>query len=309
MRSSFVAMFHQVSDAAWFEDLLLFLGSNYQFVDADQIYQSLLEKKFREAYCHLSFDDGHGSFYKTALPILKKHRIPASLFISPKMIVSSQNYWFQNLKMLPRDDFHVFLQHRLKGQFKPKTLKAVSNVAILKSLKYHEISSLLSEFCEEYGISLSPGFNIDANQLEEIIDTGLVEVGAHTLYHPILANENYDIVEIEITQSIMNTQELTQKPVRFFACPNGGYGRDFGEREIMIMKRNGVIMNFSTQSDHLRFKYGAYRVPRIGISKGSHSFINLKILHPRLWSYIRDISNPNSEMNQRKKLVAARLLS
>jgi len=306
MRYNFAAMFHQVNDAKWFEDLLLFLGRKYQFVDAGQLVRSLELKKFREAYCHLSFDDGHRSFYETALPVLKKHRIPASLFISPQIIVSSQNYWFQNLKMLSQDDLKKFLMSKMRGRFQQKTLESVTNVAILKSLKYEEISGLLADFCSEHGVIFEKGLNLDTSQLKQIVDTGLIEVGAHTLRHPILANENDDVVETEITQSILKTQELTQRPVRFFACPNGGYGRDFGEREIMIMKRNGVIMNFSTQSDHLRSKYGAYRVPRIGISKGSHNFINFKIQHPRLWFYVRDVIYSNSEMNQRKRVGKTR---
>lgn len=307
MRCSFVAMFHQVNDPIWFEDLLLFLGRRYQFIDADEIERSIRVKKLREAQCHLSFDDGHRSFFEIAMPVLNKHRIPASLFVSPEIIVSSQNYWFQNLKMLPRDELKQFLIHKMRGRFQQQTLESVSNVAILKSLKYEEISGLLADFCSEHGVILEKGLNLNASQLKEIVNTGLIEVGAHTLHHPILANENDDVVGNEITQSVMKTQELTQRSVRFFACPNGGYGHDFGEREIKIMKRNGVIMNFSTKSDHLRSKYDAYRVPRIGISKGSHSFINFKIQHPRLWSYVRDVRNPNSEMNQRKKVAAARL--
>lgn len=209
--------------------------------------------------------------------------------------------------MLPQADLKRFLVSRIRGRFELKTLETVTNVAILKNLKYEEISSLLDEFSSEQGVILEKGLNLNAIQLKEIVDTGLIEVGAHTLNHPILANEDDDVAENEITQSILKIQELTQRPVRFFACPNGGYGHDFGEREIKIMKRNGVIMNFSTKSDHLRSKYDAYRVPRIGISKGSHRFIDFKIQHPRLWSYVRDIRNPNSEMNQRKKVAAARL--
>ncbi len=66
------------------------------------------------------------------MPILKKLLIPASLFVSPDIVVSSQNYWFQNLKMLPQADLKRFLVSRIRGRFELKTLETVTNVAIQK---------------------------------------------------------------------------------------------------------------------------------------------------------------------------------
>lgn len=307
MRPSFVAMFHQVNDPIWFEDLLVYLGRKYGFVDADQVLSALQTKRYRGGCCHLSFDDGHKSFYETALPVLIKHRIPATLFISPEIVESSSNYWFQTLKTLPQLEFNKFLRVRLSGQFDQRVLASVSNISIFKCLQYREISSLLNDFSLNNGVDGDSGQNLNTGQIREIVDSGLVEVGAHTVNHPILANEDDDVAEDEISQSILHTKMLSERPVRLFACPNGGYGSDFGEREIRILKQNGILMNFSTTPDHLGKRYDAFRVPRIGISRGNHQFISAKVRFSRLWYLVRDQRNPNSEINQRKRLDAARL--
>ena len=46
--------------------------------------------------CHLTFDDGHISFYNNAYPIIKDYKIPASLYVSPEIVQNKELYWFQN---------------------------------------------------------------------------------------------------------------------------------------------------------------------------------------------------------------------
>lgn len=305
--SSFVAMFHVINDPNWFEDIIKFLKRSFDLIDADQLINFLSQRKFNSSFCHLSFDDGHRSFYDVVMPVLKKYRIPATLFISPKIIKDHGIYWFQILKQLPQADFIEYLIEKLNEDYSIRGLQTVSNVAIMKNLQFSRISDLLESYCRIKGIELQKNINLDLRQLREIVDSGLIEIGAHTMNHPILANENYEIANKEISKSIQLTGELTQKPVRLFACPNGTPGLDFGEREISIMRKNGIIMNFSTKADHLSRKYGFFSIPRIGITRGSHLFIALKIKYPRLWSYIRDHLNSNSELNQRNKVNAAKL--
>ena len=65
------------------------------------------------------------------MPVLLKHKIPASLFISPQVIKDRDIYWFQLLKHLPQEDFKDYLLKNLNEKYAIEKLQDISNVAIL----------------------------------------------------------------------------------------------------------------------------------------------------------------------------------
>lgn len=70
-----------------------------------------------------------------------------------------------------------------------------------------------------------------AEQIRQIDREGLVDIGAHTLTHPILANETDLRAEEEICSSITRLEAMLGHPVLTFAYPNGVPGVNFGARE------------------------------------------------------------------------------
>ena len=131
MMRSFIVMFYEVDNYKWFEDTLLYLNNRYRIINADQLIESISNRSFRLSQCHLSFDDGHKSFYKIVMPVLLKHKIPASLFISPQVIKDRDIYWFQLLKHFPQEDFKNYLLKNLNEKYAIEKLQDISNVAIL----------------------------------------------------------------------------------------------------------------------------------------------------------------------------------
>src|SRR5690349_14391327 len=98
----FIAMnrivnFHVVSDITWFEKLVVFLKNNYQMVSIDVVHDYMLGNTKCNNICHITVDDGDISFYKNIFPVLKKHNIPATLFVSPKICSETKNFWFQEI--------------------------------------------------------------------------------------------------------------------------------------------------------------------------------------------------------------------
>lgn len=70
-----------------FERLIIKLKSIAAFVDTDTCVQMLHgQRKIDARYFHLSFDDGFRNNYTNALPILKRHNIPAIFFVPSSLI-------------------------------------------------------------------------------------------------------------------------------------------------------------------------------------------------------------------------------
>jgi peptidoglycan/xylan/chitin deacetylase (PgdA/CDA1 family) len=102
--------------------------------------------------------------------------------------------------------------------------------------------------------------------------------GPHTVTHPVLSTAGDTQAEAEIKQSWMRLTDELRRPVPIFAYPNGRW-KDFGEREIGILRRLGFSGALAGQPGHLhpsQFRDVTtvpYRVPRFGYSDSLHDVL------------------------------------
>lgn len=70
-----------------FEEILTELSKIGTFVDTDTCLDMLSGKKEIDgSYLHLSFDDGFRNIFTNAVPILKRHKVPAIFFVPSSLI-------------------------------------------------------------------------------------------------------------------------------------------------------------------------------------------------------------------------------
>ena len=93
-----VINFHRVTDHQWFDTLICFLKSKYNLVDVQALKEFYDGNLNLKNACHLTIDDGDESFYNIIFPVLKKHKVPASLYVSPKICREKRNFWFQEIE-------------------------------------------------------------------------------------------------------------------------------------------------------------------------------------------------------------------
>lgn len=297
-----VLAFHEVPDGPWFDDLVQWLQSHYRLLPADYVSEWYSGGHIRNA-CHITVDDGHRSFYDVVFPVLRRHRVPATLFVSPSVCIAKASFWFQELQEC--DELAVRAAAAVKLHVSPAALLSFSTASILKALPLGEIESVLRG-CRTAGHqSRQP--NVTADELRAIARTGLVTVGAHTLSHPILRNEHADRSEEEIVRSIGDLSSLLGRDVKYFAYPNGLPDIDFSEREEAYLAAAGVALAFTTESRGLRASDGRYRVPRIQISPNEPiARIRTKLRFAGGWNVVKKL-RPRGEYAERRRLK--RLLS
>ena len=303
MNYSIVVMFHEIHSSVWFNEVLVHLGKKYKFVNADQLYENI----HSTGLCHITFEDGHRSFFENAYPVLYELQIPATLFVSPKVIEEETNYWFQTVRKLNNNDFHQYVCKKVSYRFS-NPITDYSVYSILKSIPVKIILELIENYESENRIKEEPYMNITKEQLIELNNSGLVEIGSHTNNHPILANESDNMLEWEIKDSIERLEKLIGKDIGYFAYPNGQPVLDFGDRELKILKETTIKLAFSTDSRKINEETNNYMVPRIGISKGNNFFIDNKIRFAEQWIQLRNAIHRNTEDKERKYLKAMSLL-
>ena len=300
MNKNLILTFHNVLEGGWFEKVITYLKSNYRLVDPDYLEEVFSNNVELNNLCHITFDDGEKSFYNIVFPILKKYHVPATIFVSPAIITSGDNFWFQEVSDYNEKIIKGILSEELNIPI--EIIRNMNHLSVFKCLTISEIHRIISIYRAETKSQKRVSQNMSLTETIEVQESGLVTVGAHTLNHPILSNETDDISFHEITNSIKILQELLGINIKYFAYPNGVPNIDFGEREIAYLKKNNISMAFSSESKFLTISNDTYSLPRMGLSYGNMPFIKLKLLMGDKWESIKSIKH-STELKERKLIL------
>jgi peptidoglycan/xylan/chitin deacetylase (PgdA/CDA1 family) len=100
-------------------------------------------------------------------------------------------------------------------------------------------------------------------QIKRLYDEGM-EIGGHTVNHPILAVLDAQEARAEITGGKHRLEEITGAPVTLFAYPNGKPGEDYGPRDVELVKKAGFAAAVSTRSGVAGRGSDVFQLPRFG---------------------------------------------
>ena len=255
---NFVYYIHDVASSEEFEQTINFLRKRYRFITSDELRSYLNKSIFLDRTCLLTIDDGWLSAYKYIFPVIKKYGIPVLLFVSPEVCEGHLDYWFYRLRFCDELALKTAL---INQKLYDSKIWDFPLDLLLKGLPADTCSDLLSACLPEK--KLPRGF-INTQELLEMRDSGLVEIGAHTLTHPILSKESSEKAEREITASIRDLEKLVGAPVHSFAYPNGIPQLDFGEREMLLLEKADVDLAFSVESNIVTQNTHRLAIPRVG---------------------------------------------
>lgn len=287
--------FHAIKDPKWLENILLIIKRLYNPMSYEDLGDYYSKRKEIKHGCHITFDDGHISFYDTVFPLLQKYNIPASIFVSPNVISNRINFWFQEINDYDFENLNKIIdQHFMSRQFGPIPVKAK-----LKQLKISEIWDVIQNYQQITNTQPKSCLNMDLAQIKEIQQSGLINIGAHTMNHPILKNESDEMTGYEIGASIAELSTLLDTEINSFAYPNGKPYFDFGEREMSILKQHKIKFAFSTEERTLKINDNLLSIPRSGFEGGSTPYIYLKLMSGGNLNKLKKMMNKKDESSYR----------
>ena len=100
-----------------------------------------------------------------------------------------------------------------------------------------------------------------SEELKRLSECDYIEIGAHTINHPRLANEEFKSQEYEIVNSKKQVEELTGKQVHSFSYPYGNVN-DFDKNSVAIVKKAGYNCALSNIQDKVDGKTSLFTIPR-----------------------------------------------
>lgn len=292
--------FHLVDNIEWFDKTIAIIKSKYNMVSMDDLiayYDGNIDLKNA---CHITVDDGDQTFYNIIYPILKKHQVPASLYVSPKIFKEQINFWFQEVEGY---DYQILKE--IIAKHTNTNLKGFEHYdifTILKTFKIEKIHQFLSLYRMQTKTPLKPYQNMSIAELKEVDKNGLVTIGGHTMNHPILLNETDESSAYEINNSVTELAELLEHPIKCFSYPNGIFNYDFSEREQNFLLKNNVKLTFTTIAKNFNSSDNKMAIPRIGVSNNEKMlFLKIKLFLGSFWDLLKKIK-ATGEYKQRIEL-------
>ena len=224
------------------------------FVSMDEAL-ARLSARDRENFAVLTFDDGYRDMVEHALPILQKHHIPATVFVTSGFAARSASVWWLTLEEAIRKAPSIAFPNpeRFIGFATDTPRKKQSTYEHFRSLIVQQPPELMRAILIE--LAIQAGINplaiceeacLDWKEVADLAKHPLVTIGAHTVSHPVLARCNPTEAMIEMARSRLAIEECIDKPVRHFAYPNGDPA-SAGPREFSMAKALGFASATTTR--------------------------------------------------------------
>ena len=161
----------------------------------------------------VTFDDGYASMLHLALPVLERFQIPAVVFVCPDPVARGVRFWFDAVA----------------------ERSGVDAVAAMKTLPYDAWRAECRRQ-EMPALEGDPHRPLSVEELRRLAASPLIEIGAHTMTHPILAHAPLDRQREEIEQSQRVLAGWVGTAPRLFAYPNGRPGLDYSRDTVAIVR-------------------------------------------------------------------------
>jgi len=239
----------------------------------------------------VTFDDGYLDNLAVAKPLLEAHDIPATMFVCSGAICRKEEFWWDQLtraflcltKEPPKQLVLDAAGKRLSWDFaaaqstqknwgssnsEPNQITATSNyIAVYNALRPLPAAALeqcMRQIREWAAIpnEARPAYRtLNSDQLVALASSGLIDIGAHTVSHPLLPAHPYAIQRQEIVDSKFQLQDIIQRPIEHFAYPYGQYDQS----TVRILHETG----FSSACTTATIPMKRYELPRMQVENWS----------------------------------------
>ena len=253
-------------EAAALERQLRWLKRRFSIVPLRSIVAAAANGGALSRKVALTFDDGLRSNVDVAYPILHKLAIPATFFICPGLVDRASWLWTHEARSrLARLD--VAARGELAAEWRaPQEIEAfVEWMKRLDLAARRRVEARLREATPRFAPTAAEREAFDLAGWEALrrLDPAIVTIGSHTLTHPILPGTPPADVETEVRDSRRLLERGLQRPVEFFAYPNGDH--DAGAE---VAARKHYRAAVTGARGWVRRGADAHRLPRLSAPRG-----------------------------------------
>ncbi len=224
-------LFPHELDAARFERQLALVKECFRLVPLRDGLRGLREGTLPARAACITFDDGYADNAEIALPILQRHGAPATFFVASGFLDGGRMWNDTVIELVRRAPATVDLTRAGFGMLQLDTVaqRRAAIGALLDQLKYLPLAARqerVDQLCELVPVALPDDLMMRSAQVRQLHAAGM-EIGGHTVRHPILARLDAAAARREIADGKDALEGLIGAPLRSFAYPNGKPGQDY----------------------------------------------------------------------------------
>jgi peptidoglycan/xylan/chitin deacetylase (PgdA/CDA1 family) len=244
----------------------------------------------------VTFDDGYSDNLCNAKPLLQRHEIPATVFMTTDILGSPKEFWQDDLEriclhpgVLPEtlrltingktveyelgqashyneDTFRCHRAWNVSQKCNPTLRHQLyrSLIEILQPLPTGERRTVVDDLLKWAGIGTtgrSSHRGLSPEELIQLEDGGLIDIGSHTVSHPTLSALPVAAQVDEISQSKAHLESILGHPITGFAYPYGKRS-DYTEATVAAVRAAGFQCACSNFAGIVQSNTERWQLPR-----------------------------------------------
>jgi peptidoglycan/xylan/chitin deacetylase (PgdA/CDA1 family) len=299
--SGVVLLYHRVADLESdpqllavsprnFAEHLEVLGQSYLPVRLGELRDHTHGAPRRTHPVALTFDDGYADNLYQGLPLLRAAGIPATAFIVTGQMGALEEFWWDELEriLLRKPDLPGSLRltigsKQFSWHLAPAGGESDRRWNVLSARPYSPRQAAYLELCELLrplseptrkqaldslrdwadvkGPSRAHNRTLAEEEVVALAEDGLVEVGAHTVTHPLLSMQPVGVQKEEIERSKLRLEDILNARVPGFSYPYGGR-RDYTSAAVGLVKEGGYAYACSNFRGRVYRGTDRFQMPR-----------------------------------------------
>lgn len=234
-------------DPAIFDEQMRYLREHRIPMTVDEMVQRLKRGTLPAKAVGVTFDDAYLDNLVNGKPALVQHNVPGTVFVPTGYIGRKVLFWWDELSAMILDCPHPHTSVQVCGEDKvpitwqvseakdgdpewrgwqiPQTKRQAAYVALwsrMQKMSEAEREPVLQALRQQFPINADPlGMPMEKRQIDELVDGGLIRLGAHTVHHASLSDASLQVSREEIQESKRQCEALTPDAVQGFAYPYG----------------------------------------------------------------------------------------
>jgi len=251
-------------------------ADGFDIVDLDEAVTRTKNPDSTRPFVVLTFDDAYRDNLEFALPVLRRHGAPFTLYVPTGLVDAKGEIWWQALEDIIAGNERVRIQDGSVGQYAEAETLAQKHQLFSKLYAHYRTIPETERVTAIHALADAHDFDLaahcrslimDWDELSAFVSEPLCTIGAHTVHHYELAKLPVDEARTEMAMSAdIIARKFGRRP-KHFSFPIGA-PVSAGSREFELAKELGFVTAVTTRPGAIYQEHGGHltALPRVSLN-------------------------------------------
>lgn len=279
-----------------FREHLAILRQNFHTLSLAELASAVIQRRIPNRAVVVTFDDGYADNLENAKPLLTEYRIPATVFVASGWVDQNRPFWWDELALvlletpeLPNellltvagekkcwrlgDSAHYGneqlcsywrwnVQDRDCPTPRHETYRQLcAMLRVLPAVQREDALAQVRRWPRSAAAACVPTA-MTSQQLMQLVEGGLVDVGGHTVTHPVLSKLGVEEQRQEIESGKAVLERVLARPVSSFSYPFGTQA-DYTVQTAQLVQASGFACACSNFAGLVGRASNPFELPRL----------------------------------------------